>query len=128
MLRHFTPAEAEKTLVFVKPITEDLQAIFFETVAIQGAAPQNLQEKLGKLSEKMRYCLEELRLVGCLCVDPERGLVDFPSRRGKEAVLLSWKLGEDGIHFWRDLKNPHLRKKIDAAFNEIDLQKIESIQ
>lgn len=36
--------------------------------------------------------------------DLETGLVDFPSRRGSERILLCWRLGERQIGFWHTLE------------------------
>jgi len=35
--------------------------------------------------------------------DLDRGLVDFPSLRDGEEVLLCWRLGEEEIGFWHSL-------------------------
>jgi hypothetical protein len=45
-------------------------------------------------------CVEELQQLGLLVKDLDEGLVDFPSLRGDEEVLLCWRLGEDKVAFW----------------------------
>ncbi len=37
--------------------------------------------------------------------DLDCGLIDFPSLRGDQEVLLCWKEGEDDIEFWHDLES-----------------------
>jgi hypothetical protein len=44
--------------------------------------------------------IERVRALGGEVKDLETGLVDFPSRRGGEDILLCWKLGEKHIDFW----------------------------
>jgi hypothetical protein len=44
--------------------------------------------------------IEQVRALGGEIKDLESGLVDFPSRRGGEEILLCWKLGEKNIRFW----------------------------
>jgi hypothetical protein len=44
--------------------------------------------------------IERVRSLGGEIKDLEIGLVDFPSRRGGEDILLCWKLGEKSIRFW----------------------------
>lgn len=44
--------------------------------------------------------LEKVRALGGEVKDLETGLVDFPSRRGADDILLCWKLGEKRIAFW----------------------------
>lgn len=49
--------------------------------------------------------LQWLARNGIQLKDLDRGLVDFPSWRGDEEVLLCWHLGEDEIRFWHDLES-----------------------
>ena len=45
--------------------------------------------------------IKNIHSYGCHVKDLEAGLIDFPTRfRGRE-VLLCWKLGENGIHWWQ---------------------------
>jgi len=44
--------------------------------------------------------LERVRAIGGEVKDLETGLVDFPSRRAGDDILLCWKLGEKRIDFW----------------------------
>ncbi len=44
-----------------------------------------------------RACAEEINAAGAQIKSLEEGLLDFPSRRDGELVLLCWKLGEDEI-------------------------------
>ncbi len=45
--------------------------------------------------------LRELDERGIILRDPQRGLIDFPSRHsGGREVLLCWQLGEDDLAWW----------------------------
>ena len=44
--------------------------------------------------------LEGIRALGGDVKDLDLALVDFPSRRGDQEVLLCWRLGEKSIQFW----------------------------
>jgi hypothetical protein len=48
--------------------------------------------------------IERVRAVGGEVKDLESGLVDFPSRRGGDEILLCWKLGEKKIEFWHSVE------------------------
>src|SRR3982751_1231582 len=48
--------------------------------------------------------LERIKALGGEVKDLESGLVDFPSRRGNENILLCWKLGEKRIEFWHTVE------------------------
>ena len=58
--------------------------------------------------------IERVRALGGEVKDLETGLVDFPSRRGGEDILLCWKLGEKRIDFWHPVDGGYsARKPID---------------
>jgi hypothetical protein len=44
--------------------------------------------------------IDRVRALGGEVKDLETGLVDFPSRRAGDDILLCWKLGEKRIDFW----------------------------
>jgi hypothetical protein len=44
--------------------------------------------------------LEQIQSLGVIVKDLDSGLVDFPSVREGEDVLLCWQLGEDEVAFW----------------------------
>jgi hypothetical protein len=48
------------------------------------------------LREEVTYLADR----GILLKDPETGLVDFPSERDGERVLLCWRLGEDEVGYF----------------------------
>lgn len=50
--------------------------------------------------ETLAEQIGEVARLGGEVKDLEAGLVDFPSRRGGEEILLCWKLGERRIGFW----------------------------
>ena len=49
---------------------------------------------------------------GCVVKDIDQGLVDFPTRRGDETVLLCWRLGEVSIRYWHGLKEGFAGRKL----------------
>lgn len=62
--------------------------------------------------------VEELKGVEALggeVKDLEQGLVDFPSRRRDEEILLCWRMGEKAIEFWHTRRGGFGgRRPIDA--------------
>ena len=61
----------------------------------------------GEIAEGIR----RIEAWGCAIKDLDQGLVDFPSRRAGETVLLCWRLGEGSIQYWHDLKEGFAGRK-----------------
>ncbi len=59
-----------------------------------------VSQRLEEDSREMVACAGEIQGLGAIVKDLELGLVDFPSLRAGEEVLLCWRVGEDEIHFW----------------------------
>ena len=119
--KHFTVAEANALLERVRPLVEQM----VEQRRKLGDALQE-RERLGKVTgsngggfhprmpgqvdaavneaaEGLQRCVEELTELGVQVKDLDTGLVDFPSWRDGEEVLLCWRLGEGDIAWWHTL-------------------------
>ena len=59
-----------------------------------------LAETIQREADAIGACAEEINAAGAQIKSLEEGLLDFPSRRDGEPVLLCWKLGEDEIRYW----------------------------
>jgi hypothetical protein len=67
------------------------------------------------LDEALNDELERIRSLGGEVKDLELGLVDFPSTREGEDILLCWKLGEKSIGYWHAVDGGFAsRRPIDA--------------
>lgn len=63
---------------------------------------------------ELRDAISRLLELGVEVKDPDVGLVDFPSRRAGEDVLLCWRAGEEAVEYWHDLEEVYAgRKPID---------------
>lgn len=68
-------------------------------------------------AEKLGAAIEEIQKFGCQVKDLDIGLIDFPTLYHGEVVLLCWKLGEDGIHFWHRIEEGFRgRRAVDEEF------------
>ena len=56
-----------------------------------------------KLLSEIQAILGKFKAHQIFIKDAERGLVDFPSRRGSREVFLCWKKSEDDIDHWHEL-------------------------
>jgi hypothetical protein len=59
-------------------------------------AAEAIQREAAALTE----CVEQITGAGAQIKSLDEGLLDFPSLRDDEQVLLCWKLGEDEIAYW----------------------------
>jgi hypothetical protein len=68
------------------------------------------------LDEALNDEIEHIRALGGEVKDLELGLVDFPSQRNGEDILLCWKLGEKTLGYWHSVDGGFAsRRPIDAA-------------
>jgi hypothetical protein len=119
MARYFTREEAEALLPQIEPLLLDVQrrhstlvALRQELEALQQRMRGNghgLHQQLERLQRQHTLALEEVnRLIrrihafGCQLKDPAMGLIDFPALRDGREILLCWRLGEEGIHWWHE--------------------------
>jgi hypothetical protein len=114
----FTPDEANAALTELRPLVEELVA---EKRALDEAQeradevssrisgnggdlpPAQLAEVHDLVSRRataLARTLEQIQSLGVVVKDLDSGLVDFPSVRDGEDVLLCWQLGEDEVAFW----------------------------
>lgn len=60
-----------------------------------------LRETIEAEEETVSRCVAEIHEVGAELVDPERGLVEFPSTLDGQGVSLSWQFDEPEVAHWR---------------------------
>jgi hypothetical protein len=116
--RSFTPTEANSALEEVRPVAERLVAVRARMRELErsqgelvtaiggnggGYAASDLnaaQSELGGLAEAAVACVERLDELGVVLKDLDLGLLDFPSERNGEPVLLCWQVGEEAVTSW----------------------------
>lgn len=119
--RYFTAEEANETLELVRPLAEEMvarrrtlgeleirQAEFEGRVAGNGGDfdPTELgevHERMGDEAAALARCVAGIHEVGAQVKDLDRGLIDFPARRGDDDVLLCWRVDEERIEFWHGM-------------------------
>jgi hypothetical protein len=116
--RTFTLEEANAAVVELRPVVERMVEHGRNLVAAQRGQmelvtriagnggdmqPSDLHElakTIQREADAIAACAEEINAAGAQIKSLEEGLLDFPSRRDDEDVLLCWKLGEDEIGYW----------------------------
>jgi hypothetical protein len=121
MPRHFTPEEANATLDRVRPLAEELvehrrvhrrahgerQELAMRIAGNGGGIDAqrfaDLEEEAQRARVGIARCVNGIHGLGAIVKDLDDGLVDFPALRGREEVLLCWRLGEDEVGHWHGL-------------------------
>ena len=116
--RHFTREEATALLEEVRPVAEALvahrraltvaaarRAMITARISGNGGdfdpqEPRELDQQLEREAKAVKRAVEQLQRLGVLVKDLDRGLVDFPTLRDGEEVLLCWRVGEEEIAHW----------------------------
>jgi hypothetical protein len=128
--RTFTPSEANSALDQVRPLAErmvevrarlteleDEQREVVQIVAGNGsseAVGDARTPEFAKLAAEFQRCFDELADLGIEVKDVDTGLLDFPSVRGGEEVLLCWQPGEAAVEWWHGPAEGFAgRKRID---------------
>lgn len=137
-VRLFTPVEADACLPLVRTIVRDLRQAHARWVAAVGdyelhaanlradddEPPVLLAARETVTAEAVRVdaLLEELHAIGAEFKSFELGLVDFPSLRDDQPVLLCWQDGEPSVSHWHAVNDGFAgRQPLDAAiFHEAD--------
>jgi hypothetical protein len=116
--RLFTLEEAGEALEEVRPLAEQMvehrralaeamerQEQLQSRIGGNGGllSPADLgeaQEAVEREAAGVAICIERINRAGAIVKDVDGGLVDFPSLRDGEEVLLCWRVGEDEIGWW----------------------------
>lgn len=127
--RYFTPDEANEALAQVRPLAERMVAHRRRLLAatakratliaqIQGngggITPSDLAElevEVDRHGASLQRCIERLGGLGVQVKDLDSGLLDFPSLRDGEDVLLCWKVGEESVAHWHGLEEGFAGRK-----------------
>lgn len=132
--RYFTPQEANDALVQVRPLAERVVEHRRRLLAANakraglvsqiqgnggGITPSDLSElevEIDRQTGALQRSVGRLQDLGVLVKDLDAGLVDFPSLREGEEVLLCWRVGEDAVEHWHGLDEGFAgRKPLDPG-------------
>ena len=129
MERTFTLDEANAAVFELRPVVEELvehrrrldaaqrrQAQLLTRIAGNGGdmQPSDLREIAAEIqaeADAIARGAERINAAGAQIKSLEEGLLDFPSIRDGEEILLCWKLGEDEIRYWHGLEEGFAGRK-----------------
>jgi len=109
--KHFTLAEANRSLILVRRIVADIVDDYkqlrelhetYQALDEKGEATraEEARQRYATVTDHLSGLREELEDIGCELKDFEVGLVDFPSLRDGREIFFCWKLGEDEVGHW----------------------------
>ena len=111
--KHYTLAEARAMLPKITEWLEDLTRLREEHEKLSQRVSNlvSAQSDVGgesvnnslKVLFAMQAIYEAFKKHDIQLKDTERGLIDFPSRRGTREVFLCWEKGEEDIAHWHEL-------------------------
>ena len=111
--KHYTLAEARAMMPTVREWLEQMNRLRHEYAEVSRRVDSmmNAQADVGgnsvnhsiKLLSDLQGILGEFKKHEIQVKDADRGLVDFPSRRGTREVFLCWEKDEDDIAHWHEL-------------------------
>lgn len=111
---YFTLQEANETLVTIRPLMDEIQAIREKILANQPEAWPAIERSAGNggnraLSnmvqdfEKLDALVHRVQETGAILKDINMGLLDFPALRNGREVYLCWQYGEGDIAYWHEV-------------------------
>ena len=113
--RIFTVAEAQSLLPRLRTLLEELSqewkrisALNPEIQKARDNASLNGYSKFGveyvESVSHLMSLIHEIKDMGVLLKDADKGLCDFPYIKAGRMVYLCWQLGEDTIRYWHDVE------------------------
>jgi hypothetical protein len=116
--RHFTLAEANRTLPYLRRIADDLVAAHARWLAAvaeyevhagradaAGTAHAEVAARAAAvqaLAAEVEGYVREIEAVGAVVKGIELGLVDFPGTLDGKPIFWCWRAGEPAIEHWHD--------------------------
>ena len=109
----FTRGEANTALTQLRPLMEDLRDEW-SRLKLLNPEIQKIREKASldayspygveyvESASHLMHLMGQVRAMGVLVKDLDKGLCDFPYLREDRVVYLCWHLGEDSIEYWHD--------------------------
>jgi hypothetical protein len=116
--RYFTPEQAKEALMELGPVAEQMVRHRRRLVEAQASRADlagrtasnggdltpsdfaDADEQLEQAATALAGCIARIQDAGALVKDLDRGLLDFPARRGSEDIFLCWHVGEDDVRYW----------------------------
>ena len=84
----------------IKDLNPEIQKVR-DKIPLDGFTPYGV-EYVDSVS-RLLFLLHQVKEMGVILKDVDKGLCDFPYMRQGRVVYLCWHLGEDSIEYWHDI-------------------------
>ena len=136
-IRNLTPEEVDARLPLLVRIADDLVEAWTERrllrdrrrragrgnpgakeetgISVRDAGPSldlAAREEERRLTEQLTQLTKEVEQLGGMTLDPSTGTLEFPSLLDGTLVLLSWRIGEDRVRYYRTLDAPRGERQL----------------
>jgi len=113
--RIFTRNEANEMLPRLRPLLVELRVKWLRMQELNPEI-QKLRDKVSmdayspygveyvELVSHLRLLMEQIRNMGVLVKDVDKGLCDFPYRMNDRIVYLCWQMEEESINYWHEIE------------------------
>lgn len=113
--RIFTVDEANSLIPKLRSLLEEVGDVWGRVKALnpeiqkaRDSAPFDGYSPYGveyvELVGQLMFLIHQIREMGVVLKDVDKGLCDFPCMRRGRIVFLCWHLGEDAIRYWHDVE------------------------
>ena len=114
--RIFTRDEANRTFERLRPLVLDLQEEWERIKALNPEIQKTREKALMdafsphgveyvELVFHLMLVMRQVREMGVLVKDLDKGLCDFPYLKQERVIYRCWQLGEDSIEYWHDVES-----------------------
>jgi hypothetical protein len=98
-----------QTIDRLTPLQDSLDRHRRDLVWAERQHRYRLHDELNSAATGMHDAINELDRLGVALIDPESGLVDFPTTVHNRPAFYSWKPGEETVVFWHFQDDPARR-------------------
>ncbi len=106
-------------LVHIQPEKDRLDRHRHDLVWQERSRRYQLTDEQDKLQTDLHNAIAELDGLGVALLDPEMGMIGFPTLVNNQRAFFAWKPGDEGIDFWQ-FADGSRRRPVPAAWKEAE--------
>jgi hypothetical protein len=104
-------------LLAIEPEKDRLDRHRHDLVWLERQRRYQLADEQTRLQNELHTAIAELDSLGIALLDPEAGMIGFPTLVNDQRAFFAWKLGDEGIDFWQ-FADGSRRRPVPAAWKE----------